>query len=126
MCGGRQMPIRPENRRRYPADWPEIRVVILERAAAGELQPRCECMGECARGSHDGRCPNVDGGEAYGTGSYVVLTVAHLDHMPEHNDHENLRAMCQGCHLHYDREHHAETRALSRRRALEDAGQLEL
>lgn len=31
------MPIRPENRARYPADWPAIRAAILERAGS-----RCE------------------------------------------------------------------------------------
>jgi hypothetical protein len=125
------MPIRPENRGRYPADWPEIRANILDRSAewrVGSLTfvARCECMGECGRGSHPGRCPNIDGGSAYGTGSTVVLTVAHLDHMPEHNDPANLRAMCQGCHLHYDLEHHAETRARSIREAREAGGQLTL
>ena len=39
----------------------------------------------------------------------VVLTIAHLDHMPEHNDRFNLRAWCQRCHLNYDKAHHAET-----------------
>jgi 5-methylcytosine-specific restriction endonuclease McrA len=68
----------------------------------------------------------MNGGDAYGTGSLVVLTIAHLDHQPEHNADENLRAMCQGCHLHYDREHHARTRAATTRRARQDAGQLEL
>jgi hypothetical protein len=57
----------------------------------------------------------VNGGEAYGTGSKVVLTTAHLDHTPENCDPANLRAMCQGCHLHYDREHHAETAYRTRR-----------
>lgn len=113
------MPIRPENRDRYPADWPEIRARVLIRAMFG-----CECVGECGRGTHDGRCPNVDGRPAYGTGSVVVLTIAHLDHTPEHNDPENLRAMCQGCHLHYDRQHHAETRARTLREARAAAGQL--
>lgn len=123
------MPIRPENRGRYPADWQEIRAAILERAmvetCAGRL-PVCECEGECGRGTHEGRCPNGNGWRAYGSDSIVVLTVAHLDHTPEHNDPSNLRAMCQGCHLHYDREHHAETRAASRRAGLEAAGQQRL
>jgi len=44
----------------------------------------------------------------------IVLTVAHLDHTPEHNDDSNLLAMCQRCHLRYDRDHHAETRRKSR------------
>lgn len=34
---------------------------------------------------------------------FVVLTVGHLDHNPGNNDESNLRAMCQRCHLNYDR-----------------------
>lgn len=85
---------------------------------------RCECAGECGRGTHIGRCPNLHGAPAYGTGSKVVLTTAHLDHTPEHCAPANLVAMCQGCHLHYDREHHALTAAATRRAAVEAAGQL--
>jgi len=44
----------------------------------------------------------------------VVLTVAHLNHTPEDCGDDNLRAMCQGCHLHYDRDHHAATAAATR------------
>lgn len=109
------MPIRPENRHRYPADWKQISHRIrFERAAS-----RCECEGECGRGTHYGRCPNRHGGNAYGTGSAVILTVAHLNHVPEDCRDENLRAMCQGCHLHYDRDHHAQTAARTRIAALE-------
>lgn len=108
------MPIRPENRGRYPDDWKAISWRIrFERA-----QSRCECNGECGRPEwhleRDGRCGNINGRPAIGTGSRVVLTVAHLDHTPEHCDDANLKAMCQGCHLHYDRDHHAETRAATR------------
>lgn len=105
------MPIRPENAARYPEDWEAISDRIRFVRAGG----RCECEGECGRGTHNGRCPNVHGAEAYGTGSLVVLTTAHLDHAPEHCDDSNLKAMCQGCHLHYDREHHAETAYRTRR-----------
>lgn len=117
------MPIRPENRGRYPADWPEISKRIRFSRALG----RCECAGECGRPpDHLGpdpieredkpptRCMNHHGSPAYGTGSLVVLTVAHLDHQPENSDEANLKAMCQGCHLHYDRDHHAQTRAATR------------
>lgn len=99
------MPIRPENKDRYPEDWDAISAAIRQRAGN-----RCECEGECGRGTHDGRCPNRQGQPAYGTGSTVVLTTAHLDHTPENCDDDNLKSMCQGCHLHYDRKHHAETR----------------
>jgi hypothetical protein len=59
----------------------------------------------------------------------VVLTTAHMDHTPENNDgmesggpalpaqEANLRSFCQGCHLHYDRDHHAETRQRVKRDA---------
>ncbi len=86
------MPIRPENRHRYPPDWPQISLAIKERAGW-----RCECEGECGRGTHPGRCPNRHGNPAYGTGSTVCLTTAHLDHIPEHCDsvgkpgYQNLR-----------------------------------
>lgn len=104
------MPIRPENRDRYPANWKEI--VARIRVRSGN---RCECLGECGRNTHVGRCPNTHLGRAYGTGSLVILTTAHLDHIPEHCDDSNLKHMCQGCHLHYDREHHAETAYRTRR-----------
>lgn len=113
------MPIRPENRGRYPADWPAISRRIKEDRAGG----RCECAGECGRPDWhleaDGRCGNRHGRPALGTGSRVVLTTAHLNHTPEDCAEENLKAMCQGCHLHYDRAHHAETRAATKAAELE-------
>lgn len=116
------MPIRPENRDRYPADWPAISLRI-RRDRAGW---RCECVGECGRGTHAGRCPNEQGRPAYGTGSPVVLTTAHLNHTPEDCRDANLRAMCQSCHNSYDAPHRRETRARTRRAAIEAAGQLSL
>jgi hypothetical protein len=114
------MPIRPENRNRYPADWRAISNRIRFVRAAG----RCECRGQCGRPSghldRDDRCRNVHGAPAYGTGSVVVLTTAHLNHTPEDCHDKNLAAMCQGCHLHYDRAHHAETRAAQRQARLEE------
>ncbi len=111
------MPIKPENRRRYPPDWPQIATRIKVERARG----RCECLGECGRGTHyEGRCPNRHGQPAYGTGRKVVLTTAHLNHTPEDCDDTNLKAMCQGCHLHYDKEHHAHTRAVTARKAIEE------
>ncbi len=108
------MPIRPENRLRYPVEWPLTSWTIRWIRALG----RCECRGECGRPSNHldipGRCVNQNGHPACGTGSTVVLTVAHLDHTPENCHPANLRAMCQGCHLHYDRDHHAETRRHTR------------
>lgn len=110
------MPIRPENAGRYPPDWKEIAARIRKRAG-----DRCECQGECGRG-HTTRCQRRQGDPLPG-GWHVVLTTAHLDHTPEHSGDANLRAMCQGCHLHYDRSHHAETAARTRE---QQSGQIRL
>lgn len=85
------MPIRPENRARYPRHWKRISIRVRE--AAG-----WRCEGSPAY--PDCRAPN---GEPHPeTGSRVVLTVAHLDHQPENCAAENLRAWCQRCHNTYD------------------------
>ena len=55
--------------------------------------------------------------------SRVVLTIAHLDHQPENNDPGNLRALCQRCHLAWDKEHHQKT-AYQTRRAGKALGEL--
>lgn len=99
------MPIRPENRQRYPLNWKRISARIRGVRAQG----RCECMGHC--GLHrERRCEERNGKPATWAKGKVILTVAHLDHTPENCADENLLAMCQRCHLRYDREHHAETR----------------
>ena len=109
------MPIRPENKHRYPADWRKVRGRILDRAGH-----RCEWCGvpNYAIGGRlsDGSCLTALGvpkpGEwaPCGNGSTterlriirIVLTIAHLDHQPENCDRENLRALCQQCHIRYD------------------------
>ena len=93
------MPIRPENRKRYPADWPQISARIRFERAAG----RCECRGECGT-LHVGRCSARHGEPHPVTGSRVVLTTAHRDHTPENCADGNLFAACQRCHLAYDAE----------------------
>lgn len=92
------MPIRPENKSRYPANWKEIRASILKRA-----NNRCEF---CGVENHTDRW-----NEKTGKLAHIVLTVAHLDHQPENCDPENLRALCQKCHNRYDAKHRAETRS---------------
>jgi hypothetical protein len=89
------MPIKPENRKRYPANWSsEVRPAILSRAVN-----RCEgspVYPDCRAENHQ---PHPV------TGSPVVLTIAHLDHKPENCDPRNLRAWCQRCHNTYDLAH---------------------
>ena len=119
------MPIKPENRHRYPADWPQIRQRILERA--GHCCEKCKAKNRSriARGggddagtymTDDAEVFDAETGERLGQihmSDYhvdrmvdIVLTIAHLDHIPENCSDENLRAWCQRCHLRYDLEHH--------------------
>ncbi len=94
------MPIRPENRKRYPPDWPAI-----SRARRAQAGNRCE--GSPAWPD----CRAANGMPHPVTGSRVVLTVAHLDHRPENVDPANLRAWCQRCHNTYDAPHRSRNRA---------------
>lgn len=116
------MPIRAENRDRYPVEWPAISASIR----VGRAENRCECTGHCAtRGSRKRACLNAIGtgdrcqarnGELNPrTGAVVVLTTAHLDDTPENCADENLLAMCQACHLAYDTRLHAANRVANRR-----------
>ena len=98
------MPIKPENRSRYPANWKAIVETIRERSG-----DRCE-------GSPMWPDCRAQNGQPHPeTGSRVVLTTAHLDHVPENCAPENLRHWCQRCHLNYDAKHHAQTAAATRR-----------
>jgi 5-methylcytosine-specific restriction endonuclease McrA len=129
------MPIKPENKARYPANWKQIRAQVLERA-----QHKCEQCGVANRArivrgtgpdadtymTHDAEVYDADTGEylglrrmsdyhCNGNVTDIVLTIAHLDHQPENCVLENLRAWCQRCHLRYDARHHAANAAATRR-----------
>jgi len=86
----------PLNRARYPVDWEAVSLRIREREGWG-------CKWCHAR--HDEPHPI--------TGNRVVLTVAHLNHRPMDCRESNLAALCQRCHLNYDRPRHI---AAARRR----------
>jgi len=120
------MPIRAENRDRYPPDWPRISAHV--RLEAGDLCEWCGVVNDrrIRRGrSRDGALlyryadqtayedgfDATDGQRVPDTGEdtvdwsmamRVVLTVAHLDHQPENSARENLKALCQRCHNAYD------------------------
>ena len=99
----------PINYKLYPKDWHEIsRRLRFERA---------------------GNCCEWCGAENYKphpvTGSIVILTVAHLgiakaDGTPGSKDdlhdvrEENLAALCQRCHLNFDRDDHLRRRIENR------------
>ena len=131
------MPIRPELRIFYRGSaWKAVRRRILERAG-GEFDAKGKYLGgaKCEQcGVPDrqrtwrngGWWLNVVTGMAHDSrgkqrcaGSEflplrsvrIVLTVAHLNHVAGDDRDENLKALCQWCHLHFDAEHHRETRS---------------
>lgn len=131
------MPIKPENRKRYPDNWIEIREAILARA--GNCCEQCKVANGkvIARGAGPfAGTYQTDDAEVYDaeTGEHIarvrmseyqvknmvqiVLTIAHLDHQPENCDENNLRAWCQMHHLRHDAKHHAETARTTRRERL--------
>lgn len=105
----------PVDRKRYPKDWPAIVLAINARA-----QGQCECEGEC--GLHrttpgPRRCCERNGEKAKWANGKIVLTCAHLgtdkpDGTPgdKHDKMdvrpENLKMMCQRCHLRFDIDEH--------------------
>lgn len=126
------MPIRDSEKHRYPqpAEWRAIRASIMERAGN-----RCECRGECGDHHGDNLCYAPHGAavmrnklaparwldaetalragigvherdDSWGDPVRIVLTIAHLDQQPENCAPENLRALCQRCHLRYDHAQH--------------------
>ena len=101
------MPIKQENKDRYPRNWQQIRWRILTRA-----NQRCEW------------CDARNGEPHPVTGAKVVLTIMHLDHTPENCADENLRAACQKCHNGYDAEHRQKTRRETARGSGEHQTQL--
>ena len=106
------MPIKTENRHRYPPNGRAIRAAILERAT-----PCCEwcsvpnhtwrnnATGQWTEDPGRAEAWRLDGDRV----TRIVLTIAHLDHTPEHNAPANLRALCQRCHNRYDAPHRRQT-----------------
>jgi len=78
------MPINPA---RYPDNWKEISNRIRFERAGG----KCEFCGA------EHLQPHPE------TGAIVFLTTAHLDHQLNDHSDKNLAALCQRCHLNYDR-----------------------
>lgn len=127
---------------KYPADWKEISLAIRERAGW-----RCEWCGvkNGAIGARDRYGKWWDEDSIHHLNSFgefpkmirIVLTVAHLgvplssgEPGDKHNKMdcrpENLAALCQRCHLNYDRDEHKHNAAVTRRQRKVEAGQMEM
>ena len=89
----------PIDYRDYPKDWH----AISRRIRFVRAKNRCEW------------CPAKNGEPHPRTGSKVVLTVAHLNHIKHDCRDENLAALCQACHLGHDRHRHVHKRKYGRK-----------
>ncbi len=128
------MPIRPDLRHFYREAWRETRTRIIARACGRCEQcrkPNGEIVYTYTNSAYyyspamAWTCTGRDGWWTDHTGSKCerwpgkglprkircVLTVAHLNHVAGDDREENLKALCQWCHLNYDKLHHHETRA---------------
>jgi len=117
----------PMDRSRYPDNWEQISEHIRfvragSRCEGGTWYPKCRAANHMPHPV---------------TGSRVVLTVAHMgtphaDGTPgdKHDKMdvrpENLRALCQRCHLAEDLEEHVQNRIKNRLAAQEAAGQISM
>jgi ribosomal protein S14 len=119
------VPIRPENRARYPKNWPEISRRIRFDRAKGKCEQCGAPHGQVIFRSACGAFYMLDNGATYhaddgtflgwkkaselpaGRFVRVILTTAHLDHTPENCADENLKALCQLHHLRLDKDLHA-------------------
>ena len=89
-----------------------LALAVILGACSGATGPSFEPSGPCtADGSAPGAYPDL---EALVPTSYEERGPNRLDSGRNCSD-ENLKSMCQGCHLHYDRHHHAETAYRTRR-----------
>lgn len=105
------MPIKPENKARYPSDWKQI----SERIRFERAGNKCEWCGAENYKPHPI------------TGGMVTLTVAHYpDHDPANCAEDNLHALCNQCHNAVDAPVRAMNRIRSRNAILEAAGQKRL
>ena len=125
------MPIRPENRARYPRDWKLIVARVRERSGdaceGSPAFPDCRVPNGAVGYRVDGLWVQIgDSIDAAGLAidaavedgfkvTRIVLTTGHLDHVPENCDLSNLKHWCQRCHLVYDRDHHSKTAYTTRR-----------
>jgi 5-methylcytosine-specific restriction endonuclease McrA len=115
----------------YPSNWKEISLRIRERAGW-----RCEwcnlangLVGYRDKAGNFIECKGLESDVAETDGHRVfkiVLSVAHLDHNPQNCDDNNLKALCQRCHLRYDTKLHVQNAAQTRRRKRIESGQMEL
>ena len=127
------MPVRPELRPLYPPHWRELSSRVRFERAGGKCQ-RCgrphlalvRCLPDgrwfdeqsatwLDRRGRIARWPDLVEATRFRM-TRVVLAAAHLDSDPTNNRLNNLRALCQRCHMVHDRPHHLAQRWITYRR----------
>ena len=143
------MPVKPENKALYPADWDAISRAAKERAgwrcqhpgctarqyAVGfwwrngsrwdwlELRPPAESYAQARQLAANENFTRHGDGPAADKIIVIVLTTAHLLHDPRDCSPEALAVLCQRHHLAHDARHHATTAYTTR---MAKRGNLEL
>lgn len=134
----------PINAKNYPKDWKAI-ALSVKVAANWRCQ---ECDRPCRKPKEDWDkfCDRLLTDEPLGwhyetskevsddsglstlidTPQRFTLTVAHLDHKPMNYQPSNLKALCSGCNLRYDKDLHRRNASATRHRKKEQTGQLSL
>ena len=98
------MPIRKENKLRYPKNWKtDVRPRIMARA----MHNGHACCEHCLAPNHMWVERTNGFADSWrismeGKGVRIVLTIAHMNDVIEDCSDENLRALCQLCHNRYD------------------------
>lgn len=129
---------------KYPSDWKQIRERILKREnhcckfchvdnhACVHWNDQTKVYEPAAgnqytdgigQGEHGYKASRLvaDHWNSMGEGAkwiVIVLTIAHLNHDTKDNREENLAALCQRCHLNYDKELHAVNARTTREKKL--------
>jgi hypothetical protein len=118
-------------RNRYPDDWDAIALAIKTEAnwKCEQCGRECRRVGESLSDFIERTIPKVHCADSYNLLSEIntkpsrfILTVAHLNHVPEDCRRENLKALCSVCHCRYDLKAMAHKKILKR----EYHGQLRL
>jgi hypothetical protein len=136
------MPIKPENKAKYPANWSKEIVPAIRERSGNKCElcgvPNYELGGRAPSGKWHKATPTGTGGRSPSglewpePGDWawcqgydvqlrivrIVLTVMHLNHKEEDCRPENLKHACQRCHLRYDVNHHKATAEKTRRAKL--------
>ncbi|MBK8751707.1 MAG: hypothetical protein IPL99_08680 [Candidatus Competibacteraceae bacterium] len=127
------MPINPDFRHLYPPHWRELANQIKFERAGGRCERCGRPHGQVVLVIKDGGWLDPETGEGYddqgqslglcqssdepeGRLVKTILTCAHLDQNPAHNDPTNLAALCPRCHLRHDQRQHIQSAYRNRRK----------